>query len=303
MLLRKIIFSLTLLFAIAFFAACGKSSSNTAAPAYTVAYAPGTGMNAPKEGKTSFQLKITKSGDGSPATGLAPSLSLLMTMTSGEQHATPVDVVSESTTTLGTYDCTVYYMMASKMMNGTSMGTWEMDVTVHGETTRFYPDVSMTMSSDTVKTILKGQSDIITGMTGTEKRSYYIFNDGITSGMMGSGTLNLFIAVKDSMTGFPALSSISTTTLHDDHGTAWAANPITVEASLDGTTWTAGINSKGGHWSVDLASGITSSVTTTVYVRLNVGEDGGTAEEKTTDGQTDTGPNGYQTIHATPGSM
>ena len=58
MLSRKIIFSLTFLFAFALFTACGKSSSNTGAPAYTVAYAPGTGMNAPKEGKTTFQPVI-----------------------------------------------------------------------------------------------------------------------------------------------------------------------------------------------------------------------------------------------------
>ena len=185
-------------------ASCGKSDdSSTPAAVYKVEYVPGTGMNAPTEGKTTFQLKITKTSDGSPASGLTPTLSFLMTMTSGDQHATPIDLVSESSTTPGTYDCTVYYMMAS----GATMGTWEMTVTVNDETTKFNPDVAMSMKSDTVKATLKGQNDIISSMSGTEKRSYYIFNDGLTSGMsMGSGTLNLFIAAKDSMMSFPALS-------------------------------------------------------------------------------------------------
>jgi hypothetical protein len=293
---------LLVLFAMTFITACGKSSSDTATSVYKVAYVPGTGMSAPKEGKTSFQLTITKTSDGSVASGLTPTVSVLMTMTNGEQHATPVDIVSESTTTPGTYDCTVYYLMAS----GPTMGAWKMSVNVGGETTAYYPDVAMSMSSDTVKAILKGQNDIITGMTGTEKRSYYLFNDGLTSGMsMGSGTLNLFIAAKESMTSFPALASkaVSATTLHDETGTGWIADPVTVEASTDGTTWTAGTNSVGGHWSIAFMSGITSSVTNTIYVRLSVSDDGGTAEQKTTDGHADTGTNGRQTILATPGSM
>jgi uncharacterized repeat protein (TIGR02543 family) len=269
---------------------------------YTVEYVPGTGMNAPTEGKSTFQLKITKTSDGSPAGGLTPTLSLLMTMTSGEQHATPIDIVSESSTTPGTYDCTVYYLMAS----GATMGTWEMDVTVNGETTKFNPDVAMSMKSDTVRATLKGQNDIISSMTGTEKRSYYIFNDGLASGMgMGSGTLSLFIAAKESMMSFPSLvsKSVSTTKLHDETGASWSADPVTVDGSLDGTSWTAGTNTKGGHWSISLMSGITSSVTNTFYVRLSVGKNGGVAEQKTTDGNAASGSNGYQTILVTPSSM
>ena len=286
-------------------ASCGKSDDNsTPAAVYKVEYVPGTGMNAPTEGKTTFHLKITKTSDGSPATGLTPTLSFLMTMTDGTQHATPIDLVSESSTTPGTYDCAVYYMMSS----GATMGTWEMTVTLDNETTKFNPDVAMSMKSDTVRATLKGQNDIISSMSGTEKRSYYIFNDGLTSGMaMGSGTLNLFIAAKESMMSFPALvsTSVSTTTLHDETGASWSADPVTVEASLD-TAFTlpySGTNTKGGHWSISLMSGITSSVTNTIYVRLSVGKNGGTAEQKTTDGNAVSGSNGYQTILVTPSSM
>ena len=188
------------------------------------------------------------------------------------------------------------------------MGTWEMTVTLDNETTKFNPDVAMSMQSDTVRATLKGQNDIISSMSGTEKRSYYIFNDGLTSGMgMGSGTLNLFIAAKESMMSFPALvsTSVSTTTLHDETGASWSADPVTVEASLD-TAFTlpySGTNTKGGHWSISLMSGITSSVTNTIYVRLSVGKNGGTAEQKTTDGNAVSGSNGYQTILVTPSSM
>jgi hypothetical protein len=282
---------------------CGKSDDGSTPTAlYTVEYVPGTGMNAPTEGRTTFQLKITKTSDGTPATGLTPTLSLIMTMTSGEQHSTPIDTVSESSTTPGTYDCTVYYLMAS----GASMGTWEMDVTVNGETTKFNPDVAMSMSGDTVKATLKGQDDLISSMSGTEKRTYYLFNDGIMNGMsMGSGTLSLFIAAKESMMSFPALASqsVGNTTLHDETGASWIADPVTVECSLDGNNWTSGENTTGGHWSVSFMSGITSSVTNTIYVRLSVGKDGGMAEWKTTDGNAVSGNNGYQTVYATPGSM
>ena len=126
------IISFLLLFTIAFVAGCGKSSSDTASPVYKVEYLPGTGMNAPIQGKTAFQLKISKQSDGSPATGLSPALTLKMHMTNGDSHATPVDSVKESSTP-GTYDCTVYYLMAS----GPTMGTWEMNVTVGNETSVF----------------------------------------------------------------------------------------------------------------------------------------------------------------------
>ena len=47
-------------------ASCGKSdNSSTPSAVYKVEYVPGTGMNAPTEGKTTFQLKITKQSDGS----------------------------------------------------------------------------------------------------------------------------------------------------------------------------------------------------------------------------------------------
>lgn len=285
-------------------ASCNNSSSSPLNPnaTYAVEYIPGTGMNKPTEGKTNFKIVITKKIDGSAATSLTPTLSFLMTMPDGKQHATPIDLVSESGTP-GTYDCTVYYLMASRMGDGTPMGTWKMSVTVDNEITTFNPDVDMYMGTNTpFKTVLTGQDDLISSISATAKRSYYLFNDGLTSGMSGT-TFHVFITAKESSMSFPALSSATTTTLHDENGTAWTANPITVEGSLNTTDWTSGTNTTGGHWSIMFASGITSGATNTIYVRLSVGKDGVGVEQKTTDGNAASGSNAYQTFYAMPAGM
>ncbi len=140
-------------------------------------------------------------------------------------------------------------------------------------------------------------ADLVSGMSGTSKRSYTLFNDGLTSGMTGTGTLNLFIAALDytdmmAMATFPALSSVSTTTLHYYDGAMsmyapHAATPVTVEGCLsvvdcaNAANWTAATNSSGGHWSIDFTSGIASGMTNTIYVRLLVGKDGSAEELKT----------------------
>jgi len=81
-------------------ASCGKSDdSSTPATVYKVEYVPGTSMTPPMQGKTTFQLSITKTSDNSPAAGLTPTLSFTMHMTNGDTHTTPADLVSESTTT------------------------------------------------------------------------------------------------------------------------------------------------------------------------------------------------------------
>ena len=274
---------------------CGKSDdSSTPAAVYKVEYVPGTGMNAPQQGKTTFQLNITKTSDNSPAAGLTPTLSFLMTMTDGTQHATPIDLASESTTTPGTYDCTVYYLMAS----GPGMGFWELKVKIGGmmgETATFYPAVSMAMGGSTVRSTLKGRSDIISSMTGTEKRSYYLFRDGL-SGTTGNHAFNLFIAAKESMMSYPALSTLAMTTLHDQNGTPWAVSTVTVLASTDGSTWSspAGETAR-GHWSFSGLTGLVSGQTATIYVKLNVNE-----EDKTTDGNAASGANAYSAFKVMP---
>ena len=53
-------------------ASCGNSdNSSTPTAVYKVEYVPGTDMNAPMQGKTTYQLKVLlKTSDNSPAAGL-----------------------------------------------------------------------------------------------------------------------------------------------------------------------------------------------------------------------------------------
>lgn len=271
---------------------------------YRVEYIPGT-MAAAK-GKTTFTLSITSKATGSAHTASDVTLMPMMHMASHE-HGTPVDTVVNNGD--GTYTCAVYYLMSASM-NGAVQGYWDLGVMIGMESVTFYPSVGMSMSSDDILVKLKGVSDIVSGMSGTSSRVYYLFNDGLESGM-SDYTLNLFIAANDypgmgEMGTYPALSSATTTTttLHDESYTAWTADPVIVEASTDGgTTWLPATNSAGGHWSVAGLTGIMSGESNSIKVRLSVGKNGGAAELKTTDGNALSGSNGYQTINVTPGSM
>ncbi len=249
--------------------ACGSSSSDTAAAAvYKVEYIPGTGMNASteSEGKTTFQLKITKNSDGSAAAGLAGSITLNPMMTGmGMNHSAPVDIVSESTTTAGTYDCTIYYLMG---------GMWQLDVTVGSETTTFSPSVaSAAAGGDTMKKTVYGPSDIVSGMSGTQYNKYYLFMDDTVSA--ATPTFELYITqTKDNAMTFNPLSMISSPT-----GTVASA---VVSASTDSTFATGtvtGTDDGNGHWYLSGISDLSTAGTYTVYVKLRVNN-----EDKTTTG-------------------
>jgi hypothetical protein len=173
------------------------------------------------------------------------------------------------------------------------MGYWELKVMIGMESATFYPVVGMAMGSTTVRATLKGVNDLIGSMMGTEKRSYYLFNDGLT-GMPGNHTFNLFIAAKESMMSYPAVSV--GTTLHDQNGAEVPVTAMTVEASTDGSTWIAGTDNSGGHWSISGLTGLTDGEAGTIYIRIIVN-----TEQKTTDGNTASGANGYATFTVTPG--
>jgi hypothetical protein len=286
--IKRLLLAMLLMVLLALLGACGTSSSDTAtaSPVYKVEYLPGTGMNAPVQGKTVFQLKITKQSDGSAATGLNPSLTLVMHMINGDSHATPVDSVKESGTP-GTYDCTVYYLMAS----GPTMGTWDMNFTVGGETTIFHPDVAMAMGSETVRTTLYGSDDIVTALSGTTYNKYYIFRDGMISAAMP--TLKLFLSHSENMMmNFKSVSVGSV--LSNPTGTVTS---MTVQASPDGgSTWVAGVDDANGHWSITGLMGLVSGQTSTIYVKVTVN-----GQDKTTDGAAPSSTNAYATFLVTPG--
>jgi hypothetical protein len=258
---------------------------------YKVEYVPG--MMDAQQGKTSFKLRVSGRTDGSPVAGLSVSLMPMMYMAT-KNHTTPVDSVVDNND--GTYSCTVYYLMSSAM-NGMSMGYWELAVTISGtanEKAVFYPYVGMSMSEDTVRAALKGVSDLISSNSGTatEKRGYYLFNDGL-SGTTGNHALSLFIAAKESMMSFPAISTDSS--LHDEAGNAWTITAMAVEGSTDNATWISGTDAGGGHWSLSGLAGLASGQTGTVYVRMTIN-----GEQKTTDGNTPSGTNDFATFTVTP---
>jgi hypothetical protein len=250
---------------------------------YKVEYLPG--MTAAAQGKTSFRIRVSNP-DGTPATGRSISLIPTMHMAS-MSHSAPVDAVVESATP-GTYDCTVYYLMAS----GPGMGLWELKIMIGAETAVFYPPVAMSMGS-TSRAVLKGNADMIAstmGMGGT-KRPYYLFNEGLTN-----DTFTLFVAAQDDamMTSYPALFAGST--LHDQAGAAVAVTAMTVELSTDKTAWIAATDHGNGHWS---AAGLTLPDSGGhIYARVTVN-----GEQKTTDGSAATLTNGFAdfTIAATGG--
>jgi hypothetical protein len=228
---------------------------------YQVEYVPG--MMAATQGKTAFKIKLSNRNDGSAAAGRSITLIPKMHMAT-MSHSAPVDSVAESAAP-GTYDCSVYYQMAS----GPGMGIWELKVSIGGEIVVFYPSVAMSMGT-TSRATLKGVTDMI-GAAGTVKRTYNLFNDSSTFGM--NSTFKLFIAASDDsmMMNFPTVSVNSTLT-------GLSVNTMTVEASTDnGATWNRLTDNGSGHWSVDGLAGLATGGTVKVRVAIN-------GEQKTTDG-------------------
>ncbi len=272
-------------------------------------------MMGPMTGKSVCTLTITRNSDGAPATGLTLSLMPMMHMAM-YSHSTPVDGCVEQADPAGTYRCTVYYLMASKMMNGMSMGYWDLKVSVDGEETHFYPSVMMAMGGDTPLAKLKGQNDLIATMSGsmmgeggmedhgmhmaamtdgaTEHRTYILFKDGIR-GTTGNHTFDLFIAAKENMMSFPPVSL--GTELTDENGQKWTVNSMSVEISTDQTNWIAATDNGDGHWSASGISGLTDGQPGTLYVKLTVN-----GEQKTDDGMAPDGQGDYAMFTVTPGA-
>ena len=253
---------------------------------YRVEYVPG--MMAAIMGKTSFKLKITNRSDGSPATGLMVSLMPMMHMaTMG--HSAPVDVVAEEGST-GIYDCTAYYLMPS----GAGMGYWSLQVNIGsmtGEAATFYPAVGMAMGSDTVRAMLYGPDDIISGMSGTQYNKYFLFNDGAVTA--SASTLKLLISHGENM-NMKFVSVSGGSVLSSPTGTVTS---MTMQASMDSafTSPLSAVDNGNGHWSVSGLTGLVSAQTTTIYVKLNVN-----SQNKTTNGAVASGSNAYATFVVTP---
>ncbi len=276
------------------FAGCGSSSSNSAVPVvsspestYLVEYVPGA--SAAQEGKTSFQIRVRKSSDGSPATGLTLKLTPTMHM-STKSHGTPVDIVTETVPGVsGIYDCTIYYLMADHTAMGMLMGYWELAVQIGTETTTFYPTVSAQMAgADTWKASMKSAADT------ANNKAYYLFSDGMVSASSPTFTLYISRSENNPPTIFSAMSAVSSPT-----GTA---SSVLVTASTDSTfPVAAGVtvdatDDGNGHFSMTGLADLVSASTHTVYVRLTVDGDVKTSDGLVTNAS---GTNLYQSFKVT----
>jgi len=269
---------------------------------YKVEYV--AGMMEAMEGKTAFKLMVTDAMSGAAVTGQDITLMPMMNM-STHHHSTPVDTCINNGD--GSHDCTVYYLMPSRMMNGMSMGYWDLKVMVggmQGEMAHFYPQVMMAMGGDSVQARLKGQLDEIPGMAMggdmpmPEKRTYYLFKDQL-SGMTGNHSLDLFVAAKESMMSYPGVYTGKVLNTGDiDY--ELSISSMSVEVSTDETNWITATDNGTGHWLAAGITGLTDATAGTIHVRLSVN-----GEQKTTNGAIPAGDgsNDYTSFTITPMSM
>lgn len=261
---------------------------------YNIEYVPGA--TAAAMGKTTFKIRLTNRSDNTPASGKTLVVKPFMYMAT-KSHTTPMEAPIDNGD--GTYSCTVYYVMSSAV-GGMSMGVWELKATIGTESATFYPFVGTPVGSDML-TKLSGVTDAIMGMAGVEKRTWFLFNDGLAATTGGNYTFNIFLATKENgMTlSFPAVTVGSV--LKNQSNVSWTVGSIVMDVSTDKTTWVSATDLGNGHWSAAGLTGLTAGTPGKIYVRLYVG-DGTTTEQKTTDGAAVGAANGYQTFNVTPGA-
>ena len=235
-------------------------------------------------GRTPFILQVTERSSGDPVSGLDVSLLPVMHMAALE-HSTPFDVVTDNGD--GTYDCAVYYLMAG----GDGWGYWHLNITFEDDSEVESLDLFPTVGSPSYA-ILRGQEDLVAGPIGDEKRWYYLIDDGLTleSQALGTYGFSLFVAAREDEWDYPALAT--GVELYDENSSAWSVTAVTVEFSLDSSSWTTMTNEGGGHWSVSGITGLDpDSSELALYVRLNVN-----GKQKTTDGAAENPSNGFAAL-------
>ncbi|MES0328133.1 MAG: hypothetical protein ABUK13_08080 [Gammaproteobacteria bacterium] len=252
------------------------------------------------EGKSQFQVRVTDSV-GAPVSDTVSIMPMMHMAT--KTHSTPVDgACLESVIIAGTYDCTIYYLMASAMMDGTSMGYWDLKVMIGGmmgESTHFFPPVMMAMNG-TALAKLKNDGDQIFNMMlqAAENRLYFLFKSSLT-GMTGNHSFELFIAAKEDMMSFPAI--LTDVVLASGGSIAdLVVNPIVIEVSTDpnfATGFTATENGN-GYWMAAGITGLTNDVEDTLYVRMTIN-----GTQYSTDGTIANGSNAVATFTVTPSAM
>ena len=277
---------------------------------YTVEYLKDTmGMMEMEamEGKSQFQVRISNNSDSTPATGLTVTLMPMMHMAT-MTHSSPVDGVCNESATAGTYNCTIYYLMASAMMDGSSMGYWDVSVIIGGmmtgETAHFFPPVMMSMNGTALAKLKNNGDQIYNSMLDVnEDRLYYLFKSNLTSTMSGHD-FELFIAAKVSMMSFPA---VETNAVLASGGalTDLTINPIVIEVSTDpdfgpaaGSNIVVATEDTNGYWTAPGVMGLTNDTEGDLYVRMTIN-----GNQYTTDGADANGPNSVAKFTVTPSAM
>ena len=232
-------------------------------------------------GKNQFTLEITDTA-GAPVAGLTDLQVMPMMYMADRIHSTPVGDITETVPGVsGIYNVTVYYLMPSRMMDGTTMGTWDLKVMANMKSVHFYPNINMAMMSNTVRVQLKGVSDTIIDMNGLEvPRPYNLFRDGLAQQGAGSNyDFDVFIAPMETMMSFPAL--LDPMTLKSGMGgTDYDVSGVVVEASANGGLYVAGTDNSDGTWSFNgLNMNTTPGFANKIRVKLSDSN-----ETKTTDG-------------------
>ncbi|MBF0169893.1 MAG: hypothetical protein HQK87_02190 [Nitrospinae bacterium] len=240
-----------------------------------------------KTGRSSFTLTV-KNHDGNGVSGATVTLLPWMRMAT-MNHASVVDSVTDNGD--GTYTCVVYYLMSSSM-GGQSMGTWDMGVTVNGESATFTPvEVGMPMG-ETVKVNLSLNSDQYSKMGTATTRTWSLFKESVNA----NGVMKVVVTTVESMSNFPKVATGATLT--DATGGSWTVDSLVVELSTDKATWLTATENGDGHFTVMGLTGLADGVASNVYVKLTVN-----GYPYTTDGANGNGANDYQTFVVIPGAM
>jgi hypothetical protein len=261
---------------------CGKLALTAS---YRVEYLPASSGDV--AGKDTFQLKITRRSDNSPATGLASDIVLtpLMVMSTMSSSSTWPGAVVE-TGEPGSYTGTLYYSMAT---TGLDM-YWRLSVAIGQETAVFYPNVAALPAGNTVSAKLSNSSD----KAGTANRVYRIWRDTLSAGSTGYD-LTVFLSSTDAGNTLPVYA-----------GAQWTASPLdlaTVElsASSDGLSWLpltpVGVSGRYTAHALPLSAGNTGKV----YLALKINGRDYTTNGNLPDGNSDlTKTNAFATFSVTP---
>ncbi len=281
---------------------------------FKVEYVPG--MMDAMQGKNQFKIRLKDRATNMVVSGENVSLMPMMHMQM-HSHSTPYEACTEDNDTAGTYNCSLYYLMASQMMDGTSMGYWDIKVIIggmmmngmmmNGEEAHFYPPVMMAMG-DTALERLKSNNDQIPDMMGMmAARNYFLFKSDL-SGMTDNHSFQLFVAAQESMMKYPAVYP-NVTLGHmgmDENSDPIMIQDLTVSSMTvkmsttpnDANSWvTADGSSNDGYWTASGITGLTNGTEGTIYVQMEIN-----GEQYSTNGEVADSDNGYAMFTVTPGS-